>query len=174
MKNANIWFGSFFTVVLTGLFCAFFFGTGTAAHAWTAIFAGAAIFGAGTYHSWSSSAGGRRVPSTATITPEEALGLSHGDPIRDGYDVLTVRAAERDPRQSSGVAVVVVATDEDGREHGLPIWDSSGKPVARRPVPQRPLSREHLAAQKVARSRRGGAGPRKERSSVALADERPQ
>lgn len=167
MKDADLWFGSFFAVVLAGLFCAFFFGTGVGAYAWTAIFAGAALFGAGTYYSWSSSAGGRKVPSTATITPEEALNLFRGDPIRDGYDVLTVRTVERDRRQHVGIAVVIVATNEEGAERVLPIWDSSGEPVRRRPV-----SREHVAAQNDERSRGGSAGSPKERT-VALADERP-
>jgi hypothetical protein len=169
MKNADLWFGSFFAIILAGLFCALFFGTGVTAHAWTAILAGAAIFEAATYYSWSSSAGGRKVPSTATITPEEALGLSHGDPIREGQDVLTVRGVERDRRQSSGEAVVVVATDEDGTERVLSIWGLSEKSV-----PQRPLPREHSAAQNMERSPRADAGPRKERSSAALPDERPQ
>lgn len=114
LESGTLWFGSFFAIILAGLFCVLFFGTGVTAHAWTAILAGAAIFEAATYYSWSSSAGGRKVPSTATITLEEALGLSHGDPIRDGQDVLTVRGVERDRSQSSEEAVVVVATDEDG------------------------------------------------------------
>ena len=173
MKNADLWFGSFFAITLAGLFCTFFFGTGVTAHAWTAILAGAAIFEAATYYSWSSSAGGRKVPSSATIPPEEALGLSHGDPIRDGHDVLTVRAVKRDRSQSSGDAVVVVATDEDGTERVLSIRGRSEKSVPQRPLP-REHSQERSAAQNVERSPRADAGSRKERSSAALADERPQ
>lgn len=169
MKNAKTWFRGFFAVVFTGLFFVFFFGAGTAAHAWTAIFAGAVIFGAGTYHNWFSSADGRKVPSPATLTPEEALDLSPGDLIRDGYDVLTVRTAERDRRQSSGTRVVVIATDEDRTERRLPIGNPS-----REGVPQRPLSRERLATQNVVRNRERAPWPRKEQSSVSIADGRPQ
>ena len=124
-QTLSLSIGGTIGALLTGLVALVFFLEGRATEGVATLAAGALIYGLWRFRRWGRPTGDA-IPEVQALSPEEAMQLPRGSTIRDGQDLLTVQETGRDPRRQTEAKVIISATDEDGREWGLPITETGG------------------------------------------------